>query len=76
VSDQDGGFYFWMTMAGGSADALAAAAPAHGVRIMPQSYFSPSDRDGEHFRLGFSGSPDQLRGGLERVGAALDGRNW
>jgi 2-aminoadipate transaminase len=72
VSDQDGGFYFWITMAGGSADALAAAAPAHGVRIMPQSYFSPSDRDGEHFRLGFSQVPfGDLEEGLSRLAEAM-----
>lgn len=40
--------------------------------VVPGRFFqSPG-----HFRLGFSGPTDQLRGGLEAVGAALDAHAW
>lgn len=40
--------------------------------IVPGHFFQAPG----HFRLGFSGPTDQLRGGLEQVGAALDARSW
>jgi len=40
--------------------------------VVPGHFFQSP----RHFRLGFSGPTDQLRGGLENVGAALDARAW
>jgi len=40
--------------------------------IVPGHFFQAP----AHFRIGFSGPTDQLRGGLERVGAALGDRAW
>ncbi len=40
--------------------------------IVPGHFFQSP----KHFRLGFSGPTDQLRGGLENVAAALDACEW
>ena len=73
TSQPEGGFYLWLTMHGGSADEFAASSAARGVRVMPQSYFSPASSDGPRFRLGFSHVPiEQLDEGLRRLAVALD----
>jgi aspartate/methionine/tyrosine aminotransferase len=38
------------------------------TEIVPGRFFDAP----AHFRLGFGGDTEQLRGGLERLGAALD----
>jgi 2-aminoadipate transaminase len=50
-----GGFFSWLTLAeGGDAKALAAAAVAAGVGIVPGSLFYPDGRGGDNVRLSFS----------------------
>jgi 2-aminoadipate transaminase len=50
-----GGFFSWLTLAeGGVAKALAAAAVAAGVGIVPGSLFYPDGRGGDNVRLSFS----------------------
>src|SRR5262245_21306606 len=40
--------------------------------IVPGRFFGAP----EHFRIGFSGATEPLRGGLSAIGAALDAREW
>jgi aspartate/methionine/tyrosine aminotransferase len=40
--------------------------------VVPGHFFQAP----QHFRLGFSGSTESLQGGLERLAAALDARDW
>ncbi|HJR58216.1 MAG TPA: pyridoxal phosphate-dependent aminotransferase [Vicinamibacterales bacterium] len=40
--------------------------------VVPGHFFESP----QHFRLGFSGATESLQGGLERLGAALDAREW
>jgi 2-aminoadipate transaminase len=50
-----GGFFSWLTLPeGGDAKALAAAAVAGGVGIVPGSLFYPDGRGGDNVRLSFS----------------------
>jgi 2-aminoadipate transaminase len=49
-----GGFFSWLTLPSGNAAALAAAAAAGGVGIVPGSLFYPDGRGGENVRLSFS----------------------
>jgi 2-aminoadipate transaminase len=50
-----GGFFSWLTLPeGGDAKALAAAAVAEGVGIVPGSLFYPDGRGGDNVRLSFS----------------------
>jgi DNA-binding transcriptional MocR family regulator len=50
-----GGFFSWLTLPERSdAAALAAAAVAGGVGIVPGSLFYPDDRGGDNVRLSFS----------------------
>jgi 2-aminoadipate transaminase len=49
-----GGFFSWLTLPSGNAGALATAAAAGGVGIVPGSLFYPDGRGGENVRLSFS----------------------
>ena len=49
-----GGFFSWLTLPSGNAGALATAAAAGGVGIVPGSLFYPDSRGGENVRLSFS----------------------
>lgn len=56
-----------------SADRFAERLLQHReTAIVPGRFFGAP----AHFRIGFSGAADPLRGGLEAVGAALDAREW
>jgi 2-aminoadipate transaminase len=72
VSNPDGGFALWLTMAEGSANALSSVAPKYGVSVLSQSHSSATSADGPSFRLGYSQVPiDDLEEGVRRVGRAL-----
>ena len=45
---------------------------ARETAIVPGRFFGAP----AHFRIGFSGTTDALRGGLDAIGAALDAREW
>jgi 2-aminoadipate transaminase len=49
-----GGFFTWLTLPGGDASSLAAAAVTAGVGIVPGSLFYPDGRGNDNVRLSFS----------------------
>jgi len=49
-----GGFFTWLTLPGGDASSLAAAAVTAGVGIVPGSLFYPDGRGKDNVRLSFS----------------------
>jgi 2-aminoadipate transaminase len=49
-----GGFFSWLTLPKGDAGALAAAAVAAGIGIVPGALFYPDGRGNDHVRLSFS----------------------
>ena len=49
-----GGFFTWLTLPGGDASSLAAAAVTAGVGIVPGSLFYPDGRGTDNVRLSFS----------------------
>jgi DNA-binding transcriptional MocR family regulator len=69
----DGGFFIWLRLpAGVSATALAAAALAEGVEVLPGPRCYADGSGDDHIRLAFSYAPaDQIADGIARLGAAV-----
>jgi DNA-binding transcriptional MocR family regulator len=66
----EGGFFLWIDLPHGvSGDAVAAAAQAEGVAVLPGSIFYPNHDGGFNgLRLSFSNaSPERIREGIERL---------
>jgi 2-aminoadipate transaminase len=67
-----GGFFSWLTLPSGNAGALATAAAAGGVGIVPGSLFYPDGCGGENVRLSFSlVDESQIDAGIATLGALL-----
>jgi 2-aminoadipate transaminase len=70
-----GGFFLWIDLPHGiSGDAVAAAAEAEGVAILPGSIFYPNHDGGFNgLRLSFSNAnPERIREGIERLKRGVD----
>lgn len=65
-----GGGSLWVRLPRGGANALAQRAERHGVRILPGSTFSVTDRLDDHIRLSYAGDPAVTQAGIERTAAA------
>jgi 2-aminoadipate transaminase len=65
-----GGFFLWLDLTHGmSGDAVAAAAQAAGVAVLPGSIFYPNHDGGSNgLRLSYSNAtPERIREGIERL---------
>jgi 2-aminoadipate transaminase len=65
-----GGFFLWLDLPHGtSGDAVAAAAQAEGVAVLPGSIFYPNHDGGSNgLRLSYSNAtPERIREGIERL---------
>jgi 2-aminoadipate transaminase len=72
----DGGFFLWIDLPHElSGDAVAAAAQAEGVSVLPGSLFYPNGDGGSNgLRLSYSNaSPDRIREGIRRLQRAIVG---
>jgi 2-aminoadipate transaminase len=70
----DGGFFLWIDMPSEiSGDAVAAAAQAEGVAVLPGSLFYPNSDGGSNgLRLSYSNaSPERIREGIRRLQRAI-----
>jgi 2-aminoadipate transaminase len=69
-----GGFFLWVDLPHGvSGDAVAVAAQAEGVAVLPGSIFYPNHDGGSNgLRLSYSNaSPERIREGIERLHRAV-----
>jgi DNA-binding transcriptional MocR family regulator len=69
-----GGFFLWLDLPHGtSGDAVAAAAQAEGVAVLPGSIFYPNHDGGSNgLRLSYSNAtPERIREGIERLRRAV-----
>ena len=64
----DAGSVSFPRLVRGEVEVLSNLARAHQTAVVPGSFFEAP----QHFRIGFGCSTEILRGGLERLGAALD----
>ena len=69
-----GGYYLWVLMPGGvTGDALARAALARGVKILPASEFYATAGPANYVRLAYSyASPVEITEGVRRLAQALE----
>ncbi|OCW56023.1 PLP-dependent aminotransferase family protein [Hoeflea olei] len=73
-SKPEGGFFFWVELAGGlKAAQLLPLAAGKGVNFVPGNAFGPADRFGSYMRLGFSTGPTgDFERGVRRLAEAFD----
>lgn len=67
-----GGPFLWARLPHGDADAFAAVALSHGVRVLSGRRMSPDDSTAGHVRISFVAEPDALRVAVARLRAAWD----
>ncbi len=65
-----GGLSLWVRLPGVSSTALAAAAPAHGLHVVPGTAFGVDGVLDDHLRVPFVLPPETLRDAADRLAAA------